>query len=107
MNNRPEMVHRTQPAAIGSRLKTPHTPAQPSVRLSGMATNLEIAPSPLNEAVEVGKHRSKRAAVEAALIEYVNRHKQAEIIGVNHLNLWMKWRRLGSVKVWVLSASCS
>lgn len=45
-----------------------------------MATNLEIAPALLNEAVEVGKHRSKRAAVEAALIEYVNRHKQAEII---------------------------
>lgn len=45
-----------------------------------MATNLEIAPTLLKEAVEVGKHRSKRAAVEAALIEYVNRHKQAEII---------------------------
>lgn len=45
----------------------------------GMATNLEIAPELLEEAVEIGKHRSKRAAVEAALIEYVNRRKQQEV----------------------------
>ncbi len=44
-----------------------------------MATNLDIAPDLLEEAVEVGHHRSKRAAVEAALIEYVNRRKQLEI----------------------------
>ncbi len=45
-----------------------------------MATNLEIQPQLLEEAVEIGGHRSKRAAVEAALIEYVNRHKQQSIL---------------------------
>lgn len=45
-----------------------------------MATNLDIAPELLEQAVEVGRHRTKRAAVEAALVEYVNRHKQLEII---------------------------
>ncbi len=45
-----------------------------------MATNLEIAPSLLDAAVEVGNHRSKRSAVEAALIEYVNRHRQADVL---------------------------
>ena len=45
-----------------------------------MATNLEIAPELLESAVAVGRHRSKRAAVEAALIEYVNRHKQLEVV---------------------------
>ena len=45
-----------------------------------MATNLEIQPKLLEEAVEIGGHRSKRAAVEAALIEYVNRRKQQSIL---------------------------
>ena len=45
-----------------------------------MATNLEIQPGLLEEAVEIGGHRSKRAAVEAALTEYVNRHKQQSIL---------------------------
>lgn len=45
-----------------------------------MATNLDIQPKLLEEAVEVGGHRSKRAAVEAALTEYVNRHKQQSIL---------------------------
>ena len=45
-----------------------------------MATNLDIAPELLERAVKVGQHRSKRAAVEAALVEYVNRRKQLEII---------------------------
>ena len=44
-----------------------------------MATNLDIAPDLLNEAVEIGHHRTKREAVEAALVEYVNRRKQLEI----------------------------
>ena len=48
--------------------------------LKAMATNLEIAPSLLEAAVEAGNHRSKRAAVEAALVEYVNRHRQADVI---------------------------
>lgn len=45
-----------------------------------MATNLEIQPKLLEEAVEIGCHRSKRAAVEAALTEYVNRRKQQGIL---------------------------
>lgn len=45
-----------------------------------MATNLEIKPGLLEEAVEIGGHRSKRAAVETALVEYVNRHKQQSIL---------------------------
>lgn len=44
-----------------------------------MATNLDIEPELLNSAVKAGKHPSKRAAVEAALVEYLNRRKQAEI----------------------------
>ena len=44
-----------------------------------MATNLDITPGLLEEAVEIGKHRTKRAAVEAALVEYVNRRKQLEV----------------------------
>lgn len=47
---------------------------------SHMPTNLDIAPDLLEKAVDVGHHPSKRAAVEAALIEYINRHEQAEII---------------------------
>lgn len=45
-----------------------------------MATNLEIQPKLLEEAVEIGCHPSKRAAVEAALKEYVNRRKQQGIL---------------------------
>jgi len=45
-----------------------------------MATNLDIEPALLVAAVEVGGHKSKRAAVEEALREYVNRRKQAEVI---------------------------
>lgn len=44
-----------------------------------MATDLDIAPDLLEQAVEAGHHPSKRAAVEAALVEYVNRRKQLEI----------------------------
>ncbi len=45
-----------------------------------MATNLEIQRQLLEEAVAIGGHRSKRAAVEAALTEYVNRHRQQSIL---------------------------
>jgi Arc/MetJ family transcription regulator len=44
-----------------------------------MATNLDIAQELLEEAVKIGNHRSKRAAVEAALKEYINRRKQKEV----------------------------
>ena len=45
-----------------------------------MATNLDIDQALLREAVEVGKHRSKRAAVTEALREYVARRKQQEAL---------------------------
>lgn len=45
-----------------------------------MATNLNIAPELLEKAVEVGHHRTKRAAVETALKEYINRHKQLDVL---------------------------
>lgn len=44
-----------------------------------MATNLEIDHQLIQEALELGEHRTKRAAVEAALQEYVQRRKQLAI----------------------------
>lgn len=45
-----------------------------------MATNLAIDDKLINEARRIGKHATKKAAVTAALDEYIQRHKQAEII---------------------------
>ena len=45
-----------------------------------MATNLGIDIHLLEEAVKVGKHKTKKSAVNEALREYVNRHKQLEIV---------------------------
>ncbi len=45
-----------------------------------MATNLDIPPKLLTEAVRLGKHKSKKAAVEQALVEYINRRKQQGIL---------------------------
>ena len=45
-----------------------------------MATSLELVPELLESAVKVGRHRTPQDAVEAALVEYVNRRKQPEII---------------------------
>ena len=44
-----------------------------------MAINLEIDHQLIQEALELGEHRTKRAAVEAALQEYVQRRKQLAI----------------------------
>ncbi len=44
-----------------------------------MATNLEIDNELIQEALELGGHRTKRAVVEAALQEYVQRRKQLKI----------------------------
>lgn len=44
-----------------------------------MATNLEIDNELIQEALKLGGHRTKRAVVEAALQEYVQRRKQLEI----------------------------
>lgn len=45
-----------------------------------MATNLAINDALINQAVIVGKHSTKKSAVTAALIEYIQHHKQMQII---------------------------
>ncbi len=45
-----------------------------------MATNLALDDKLIEEARKIGKHATKKAAVTAALQEYVRRHKQASII---------------------------
>ena len=49
-----------------------------------MATNLAIDDNLLEEARLVGKHATKKAVVNEALAEYVQRRKQAEIINLFH-----------------------
>ncbi|MBW4689590.1 MAG: type II toxin-antitoxin system VapB family antitoxin [Komarekiella atlantica HA4396-MV6] len=45
-----------------------------------MAINLEIDENLIQEALELGGDRTKRAVVEEALREYVQRRKQLKII---------------------------
>jgi len=45
-----------------------------------MLTNLRIDDQLVCEAQRLGKHRSKKEAVIAALVEYIQRRKQQEII---------------------------
>jgi len=45
-----------------------------------MATNLDIDQTLLKEAVTIGRHRSKKAAVTEALQEYIARRKQQQIV---------------------------
>lgn len=49
-----------------------------------MATNLAIDDKLLEEARIVGKHATKKAVVNEALAEYIQRRKQAEIIKLFH-----------------------
>jgi Bacterial antitoxin of type II TA system, VapB len=44
-----------------------------------MATNLALDDRLIEEARSVGKHKTKKEAVTAALQEYIQRHKQMEI----------------------------
>lgn len=44
-----------------------------------MVTNLEIDDKLIQEALKIGGHQTKRAVVEAALKEYVQRRKQLKI----------------------------
>lgn len=44
-----------------------------------MATNLEIDDKLIQEALKLGGHHTKRAVIEAALKEYVQRRKQLKI----------------------------
>lgn len=47
-----------------------------------MATNLAIDDSLIEEAKIIGHHKTKKAAVTIALKEYIQRHKQSEIINL-------------------------
>jgi Bacterial antitoxin of type II TA system, VapB len=47
-----------------------------------MPTNLAIDDRLIEEAKKLGKHRTKKDAVTAALDEYIRRHKQMEIISL-------------------------
>jgi len=49
-----------------------------------MATNLAIDDKLLEEARIIGKHATKKAVVNEALAEYIQRRKQAEIINLFH-----------------------
>jgi Arc/MetJ family transcription regulator len=44
-----------------------------------MATNVELDDRLIEEAQQLGHHRSKRATIEEALREYVQHRKQMEI----------------------------
>lgn len=47
-----------------------------------MATNWAIDDALIEEAKTVGHHKTKKAAVTMALKEYIQRHKQSEIINL-------------------------
>lgn len=49
-----------------------------------MATNLAIDDKLLEDARIIGKHATKKAVVNEALAEYIQRRKQAEIINLFH-----------------------
>lgn len=50
-----------------------------------MPTNLALDDKLLEEARIVGKHKTKKAVVNEALAEYIQRRKQAEIINLFHV----------------------
>ncbi|MCP4131802.1 MAG: type II toxin-antitoxin system VapB family antitoxin [bacterium] len=45
-----------------------------------MATNLAIDDTLISEAQKIGNHKTKKSAVTEALKEYIQRHKQLEVI---------------------------
>jgi Arc/MetJ family transcription regulator len=47
-----------------------------------MATNLDLDPALVDEAVAVGGRRTKKEAVTEALREYIARRRQAQITGL-------------------------
>jgi hypothetical protein len=47
-----------------------------------MATNLALDDKLIETARKLGGHKTKKAAVTAALDEYIRRHKQQEIISL-------------------------
>ena len=49
-----------------------------------MATNLALDDGLIEEAKMLGKHKTKKGAVTEALVEYIQRRKQAEILQLFH-----------------------
>ena len=47
-----------------------------------MATNLQLDDRLIKEAVELGNHRTKRAAVTQALTDYIRHLRQERILGL-------------------------
>ena len=47
-----------------------------------MATNLAIDDRLIEQARILGKHRTKKAAVTEALQEYIERHRQVQVLGL-------------------------
>jgi hypothetical protein len=47
-----------------------------------MATNLAIDDKLIEAARKAGGHRTKKATVTEALVEYIQRRKQAKIVGL-------------------------
>ncbi len=47
-----------------------------------MSTNLAIDDRLIEEAKNIGKHRTKKGAVTEALQEYIQRRKQSEILKI-------------------------
>jgi hypothetical protein len=45
-----------------------------------MATNLALDDRLISEAVKIGKHKTKREAVNAALVEYIKSRKRLRIL---------------------------
>jgi Arc/MetJ family transcription regulator len=52
-----------------------------------MPTNLALDDSLIAEAVRIGHHKTKKAAVSAALLEYIQRRKQLRVLDlVGHID---------------------
>ena len=49
-----------------------------------MATNLAIDDKLIEEAIKLGGHKTKKAVVTEALVEYVQRHKQLQLLEMFH-----------------------
>jgi Arc/MetJ family transcription regulator len=49
-----------------------------------MPTNLAIDDKLIEDARRIGKHKTKKAVVTEALEEYIQRHKQVEILDLFH-----------------------
>ena len=49
-----------------------------------MATNLALDDGLIEEAKMLGKHKTKKGAVTEALVEYIQRRKQVEILQMFH-----------------------